>query len=793
MISEIRYVLRSLSHRRGFAAVTVLTLALGIGSATAIYSMVDWILFHGPASPKDLFQVGSKQKDGTNIPFSWEPLFRAYSAQSQVFAETCAATTEAANVVVDNKPVSQAVISVSPNFFSLQGVTPGLGRCFVAREAADGRDNVVVVSHDFWKRHLGGSREALGRLIRVDQRVYAVIGVLREGQMMPAYCYSDVYKPLVLHPNPSEWWDPMLVVLGRTRPGMSRQQAEDALAKAKLDIPAGMRPFTDTLRPGLSTIDEVQRIFRPEMYWTLLGAVGFLYGIACMNATNLILVHFLGKRLEISVRLALGGGRWGILRLLLIETFGLCICGTLLGALVANWLIPLFTFLAGNSNPDQGWASWVLSWRTYLVLAGLTLLTGALISVLPAFQLLRANIQGGLKGGGGAIGESPALARLRGSFVVLQATFAVILLVGAGLMIRSFQRLEDVKIGFDPAHRVKIQLNFPKGYESSPEARMALLGRIRDTLLRVPAVTSVAFGSDSLLTGYDNVTLDVEAADGSTTKINGAYVSQDFGDAGGITLVRGRWLLPETKNEILINESYARARFGTADPVGKFIRSAGADAKVRGWEVVGVVGDVRENLREAPKFKIYMPIKWSPNVASNFVLRMNGEPTGEALSRISQAIYAFDPKIITMATLPMTELRNRQLYNERLALSVLRVLSCIATTLAVVGLFSVLAYTVDRRMAEFGIRMALGATPADLVALVMRRGVALTALGIAIGIAGAMALTRFLQSLLFEAPQFDVTVIACVSMLLIVAAAAACIVPSVRASKPDLVSLLRSD
>ena len=793
MISEIRYVLRSLRRRKGFASVTILTLALGIGAATAVYSMMQWALFYEPASSKGLYQIGEKQKDQPVIFFLWVPFYKAYSAQTQVFSELCATATDAGNVVVDGKPVSIFSEAVTPNFFSVLRVSPLLGRAFLPSEAVSGRDNVVVVSHNFWKKHLGGTKDALGRQIKVDEKVCTVVGILREGEKFPVFSSADIFRPMVLRENPNQPWDPMLVVLGRLRPGVTRPQAEDALARAKIEGNSDFMQWVGTLRPALSTTEDIRSTFNPQLHWALLGAVAFLYAIACLNASNLILVHFLGKRTEISVRMSLGGGRWGILRLLFIETVCLCAGGALLGAVVANWLIPLLSFLAGNSDPERSWSSWILGWDTYFVLAGLTLLTGALIAVAPGVQLLRANILAGLKGGGGSLGESPGLARIRGTFVVLQATFAVILLVGAGLMIRSFQHLGDVQVGFNPAHRVKMQLGYPRDYKTAPEERMALLERTKAALLRVPTVSSVAYGSDSLLAGYDSVELNVEAKDGSSTKIKAVYVSSDYGEAGGVVLKRGRWLAPDTKGEILINEAYARARFGAADPVGQYIRSAGSDAKARGWLVAGVVGDVREKVRDEPVFKIYMPIKWSPNVATSFFLRMTGEPSGEMLGRLTQALYAFDPRIVTYYSVPMTELRNRQLYNELLALSVLRVLACIATALAVVGRFSVLAYTVDRRMPEFGIRMALGATPGDLVALVMRRGIALTALGIALGIAGALALTQFLKSLLFETPNSDPAVIAAVSALLLLSAVAACILPSVRASKPDLVSLLKSD
>lgn len=793
MIAEIRYVLRSLLRRRGFALVTVLTLALGIGAATAIYAVVDRILFQAPPSPGDLYMLGSVLKNREFEPIIWQPHFQAYSARKDLFSEFSAAASRSGNVVVERDPVATGWEDVSLNFFGMLRVVPALGRGFVPGEDVDGRNQVVIVTDGFARKFLDGPAAALGRKIGVNQEECTVVGILSKGERLPAYCESMVFRPLVLHPNPANPWDPSLVVIGRIRTGVAREQAESALAKVKVDLPPQMSWLADNYKPALSTIGEMQKLYRPELYWMLLGAVGFLFAIACLNATNLMLVHVVGKQLETSIRLALGGGRWGLIRLLLIETLGLCLCGSVLGALIANWLVPLFTMVADGNGGSAEWASWHLGWRTYLVLGGLTVVTGFAVALVPALHVLRSNIQGGLKNGGGAVGESPRLARLRATFVVLQSTFAVILLVGAGLMIQTFKRLEDVKLGFDPGHRVKMMINFPSGYPSEPKGRLAALNRVQDALQRVPGVSRVAYGSESLLAGYEQIELMVEAADRSTMTINGAYVSPDYREAGGMVLKGGRWLAAGDTNDVMINESLARARFGATNPVGQYLRSAGSTGDYRGWQVVGVVGDVRENLRAKPGNRVYMPVSWDPHMVTNFVVEMIGEPSGESVSGLGQAIFQLDPRIVTYSATPLADLRRGQLRNEHLALSVLKVLAAIAILLTVVGLFSVLAYTVDRRMGEFGIRMALGATPADLVSLVMRRGVALTVLGIAIGIAGAMGLTRYLRSLLFETPPYDPAVIAGVAGLLLLSALAACALPAVRASQPDVARLLKSD
>jgi putative ABC transport system permease protein len=792
MISDIRYSARTLLRRKGFALVVVMTLALGIGSATAIYAVVDWILFQAPVSPEGVFAIGSTVNDGKFAPWSLQAHYLAYAERKDVFTEFSAGCYRAGNIVVERDPVTTGYEEISVNFLKMMGVVPALGRDFAAGEDVDGRNQVVIVNDGFWRQNLGGSPDALGRKILIDEQECTVIGVLRKGQRLPLYVNQSVFRPLVIRPNATKPWDPWLIVFGHVRPGVTRKQAEEYITGTKVDLPPSMDWYTKNNKPALATILELEKINRPEMYWVLVGAVGFLFAIACLNSTNLMLVHMLGKQLETSIRMALGGGRWGIIRLLLVEASLLCVCGCVLGAVIANWLIPLFRMVASSTGSGVSWDSWHLGPRTYTVLAGLTLVTGLLIALVPALHVLRTNIQGGLKNAGGAVGESPRLARLRALFVVLQATFAVILLVGAGLMIRTFHRLDDVRLGFDPTDRVKMRLNFPSGYPEEPKARIATLDRLRDALGRVPGVSQVAYGTESLLAGYESMTFDVLGADGSLIKIGGAYVSPDYLGASGMALKVGRWFTQSDQGAVLVNESLARSRFGSENPIGQFIRPEGSSSAWHGWQVIGVVADVRESLREAPGKKIYMPASVAPNSVTSFVVRMSGKPNAEATTRLRQAIHRLDPRIVCYSAVPLVDARNDQLYVEHLVLSVLRVLSAIAILLTIVGLFSILAYTVDRRMPEFGIRMALGATPENLVILVLRRGMALTALGIVTGAAGALVLTRYMQSLLFETPPYDLLVMAAVAGLLLFSALAACVLPALRASRPDLTQLLRS-
>jgi putative ABC transport system permease protein len=792
MLSALRYVSRSLGRAKGFTLATVLTLALGIGSAAAIFSVVEWVLFDARSYSRDLYLAGAKDKEGESSPFLFDAELRAYQTQTNVVSEWGFAVSRSVNVALGGYPVATMTLDVSKNLLGMLGVVPVHGRGFAAGEDVEGRNDVVVISDRFRKQHFGGVDDVLGYKISVDQRVCTIVGVLKEDQMMPPYFGSDVYRPLAYRVDPETPWDPILWVVARLRPGASPLKAQEVLAGAKADLPAKSAAMLRGRAPLLTPLADLERMYRPETYWMLLGAVGFLYSIACLNATNLMLVRMLGKRREVSIRLALGCGHWRVIGLFAAESLGLSLAASAAGVLFANWLVPLFLALADVREDVNRWTEWSLDGRTIAVLGTLTIATGLGIAVVPSLRISRLNILAGLRDGGGALGESRRLARIRGTFVVIQAAFAVILLTGAGLMVRTFQRLQDVNLGFDASHRVKVQLGFPSGYVTGKDQRLQLLHRLRDHLLRVPGVVAVGFGTDNLMTGYEYAPSELQLADGTSVKVKMDEVSPDYLEASGMVLKRGRWC-DATGAEVMVNESFARVRYGREDPIGKLLKPLDAKKGWGGWLVVGVVADVRETVQTKPGLHVYGPETWYPPNMTSFIVKMARDPGEEAAGVLRRAIYQFDPKIVTADAVALTETRNRQLYHERFATSVLKVLSAIAMLLTLVGFFSVLAYSVDQRMAEFGVRIAMGATPRDLVILVMRRGLLLASLGIACGIAGAMVLARYLRSLLFETPQYDPVVLAAVAGMLAAAAFAACLLPALRASRADVSGLLKSN
>lgn len=798
MLTDLRFALRSLGRNRGFTLVTVLTLALGIGSAASIFSVTDWILFRAAKFPEDVFLIGGKTEQNPFMPVRMDYAIRAYEEQATAMSAFSKASPTVGNVVIEGRPVATGWLGVSANFFPLLGIAPAQGRVFLPGEDVEGADQVVVVSHNFWKTHLGGEGDALGRKIIVGDAVCTVVGVLRVAQSLPAYFFNEIYRPLAYRVDPATPWLPTLFLLGKLGPGVTREQAQLNLAATQVEAPAMLRPFVVGDTPVLSSMAEVNQQFRAEIYWVMLGGVGFLYAIACLNASNLMLVRMLGQRRELSIRLALGGGRWRIIRLLAVESVTLAVLASLVGLLVANWFFPLL--LSATGTPGLGtrdWTSWTLGWRVVGVMGLLTILTSLLIVIIPAFRILRTEIYAGLKDGGAALGESRALGRLRGLLVVLQAAFAVILLAGAGLMIRTFHQLQQVDLGFDPKGRAKVQIGFPANYPTASEPRIQRLRDIQAELMRVPGVVAVGFGQDVMLPGFYFATHTFAGPGGNQVKSGMAGFNIGFHEASGLALKRGRWLNQTMGNEVLVNASLARALWPDQDPVGQYLRPLGPGpgdpSKWQGWLVVGVVGDIRTTMREVPGNYIYCPEGWAPVNYNTFVVRLSRDYDEAFAGLIRRNLYAWDPRIVVNQILPLGHVRDQQLWVERMTNSVLKVLAGIALLLTIVGVFSVLTYTVDRRMGEFGVRLALGATRRDLVDLVMRRGVLLTLTGIILGIGGSLALSRYIKSLLFETSAQDPWVLAAVGGLLLVTSVLACILPARRATKADITRLLRSE
>lgn len=788
---DIGFVARSLARAPGFTLTALATLTVGVGVATVVFNLTAWILFRADPypNPEQLYRIGYSDKQTPFMPVRTGLHFQAYQGRTDIFSEYAAVAHEMANVVIEGQPSAVDVIRTSIDCFRTLGIAPVLGRSFISEEFKAGANNVVIISDLFWRTNFHADPQILGRKLLIDQQVCTVIGVLKPVQPFPPAFEGAVYRPLVMNLNPAEPFDPTLYIIGRLRPGVSPEAARAALAEIKLDgLPNWAVPYFADQKVRLA---KPRELARPEAYWVMAIAAAFLYGIACLNTINLILVRQLGRTREISIRLAVGATRGRIVRLLAIESVALSLVVMGIIALAARWLFPpLFAAITG-SEAVRYQSYW--TWNTLGVVGVLTALACLSAVLVPLVRLLSTDVSPNLKESGVGAGESRRAGQVRSVLVILQAALAVILLTGTGLMVRSFGKLQNVNLGFDPTGKVKAQIAFPKSYTLAPEARLQLFERLQQRLERLPGVKAVSCGQDTLLEGGFWGTAQVQMPNGTFLPVAGNFVSADFLAASGLTLVKGRWLSPQRGAvEVVINESLAKARFGEQDPIGSSFKLLVSGEAA--YSVVGVVRDVKETVRTAaPGMRFYTP-SWvyPPNINTVFLkLEKNPDPAFGGLVR--RVIYDFDPRLIVTNVSAIDEMVNRSMWAERYAFRVMKGLTAIALGLVIVGLFSVVAYTVASRRREFGVRMALGATPADLRRLVLAKGLSSAALGIVIGTTIAYGLTRFMQSLLFETAPYDPAVFAGVALVLLASATIACWLPARRAARTNPVIALRSD
>jgi putative ABC transport system permease protein len=789
LFNDVRFAMRSLCRARGFSMTVLFTLVLGIGVTAAVYEITASIIFRASPYPKSeqLFLLGFKDKQGSSGYYRFGFQLQAYQEQTSVFSEYAAVENSVSNVVVGGQPVAASVSNVSTDCFRTLGIGPVLGRAFLTEEFKAGANNVVVITDMFWRKHFDAAPDVLGRKLLINKQECVIVGVLEQGQPLPQYFGADVYRPLVFELDPAKVFDPVLEIVVRLKTGISREIALSALSAVKLPpLQEWESVFFADQRPILTNVTELNR---PDIYWVMFAAAAFLFAIACLNAMNLMLIRLLGRRRELSIRFAVGGSRWQVVRLIVVENLVLSLFACLVVVMAARWCFPPLLALLNGDDSSFYLNYW--DWRTLSCICGLSLFACVVTVLAPALRLSRTEINTGLKDGGPTIGESRRFGRIRSSLVILQAAFAVILMTGTGLMVRTFDKLHHVDLGFDPVGKMKVSIQFPRGYELKPEERLQLFERLQRRLSVIPGVQAVSFGQDSILEG-ENSNVHLQMADGTFRPAADNFVSADYQQTAGLVLKEGRWLSGKRGAlEVVINEALAKARFGDKDPIGQFIK-----VQVTGnvqFPVVGVVKNVRETMRSSPGMHFYTAAWNFPSGIDTLVLRLGKDPKREFADVVRRAIYEVDPNLVSSDIRSINQEVTDSMWAENYAYAILKGLAVVALGLTVVGLFSVIAYTVKTRMTEFGVRLAVGASPSNLKLLVLRRGLAAAAAGITIGMVGAFGLTRFMRSMLFETTPFDPFVYLAAALLLLTATFAACWWPARRAAQVDVVKLLRTD
>jgi putative ABC transport system permease protein len=802
---DIRFGLRVLRKNPGFTAAAIVTLSLGIGANTAIFSVVYGVLLRPlPYRSGEQLVVLRQQAPLAkveNLPFSVKEV-NDYREQNQTLSSVVEYHTMPFILLGRREPERVQTGVVSAEFFDFLGVRPLVGRTFRPGEDRQGAEPVLVLSYGYWQRSHGGEANVVGRTFQMNDRVHTVVGVLPPIPQFPDE--NDVYMPVSACPFRSAQATVenrnarMVRVFGRLKPGVAPEQAGGDLAaiagRLQQAYPANYpkdRGYGVTLAP---LQEELTRRARPTLL-VLLGAAGLVLLIACANVANLMLARLIRRERELSVRAALGAGRARLVRQLLTESTLLSLLGGGLGLLLAGLGLELLKAFAARFTPRA--AEVGIDGPTLLFTFAVAVLTGVAFGALPALAA-KENLVTSLKEGGQST-ASPGRQRARGLMVVCQVAVSFVLLIGAGLMLRSFVKLQQVEGGFD-AERVltmRVTLDFDK-YTTAQQVRAffhSLLDRVRAQPGVVSAAVAFTFPLNQSAPLNNGFLIEGRPlAEGDPRPVaDFRSASPDYFQAVGIPLVRGR-LFDAHDHEnaqpvVLINQSMARHRWNNEDPVGRRVSFDNGQT----WAtVVGVVGDVKQyGLEREATDELYRPFAQAP-FGQTLVVRTAAEPL--ALARqVREAVTAVDPEQAVDRVQTLEQVRENSLAAPRLTAALIGLFAALALAITLAGVSGVIALTVSQRTREIGVRLALGATPGGVLAMILRQGMRLVLIGLALGAAGALAFARLMGSLLFGVGPTDALTYAGVSLAFVAVAAVACLIPARRATRIDPMIALRSE
>jgi putative ABC transport system permease protein len=797
LIQDLRYGVRTLMKSPGFAFVAVLTLALGIGANTAIFSVVNGVLLRALPyyEPERLVMVWADRPIlQAQIGLDDFPVtvadFIDWRNQNQVFEQMAAMFAPRMNLTGGSEPESVVGLRASASLFPLLGVRLAAGRAFLPEEDRVGADLVVVISHGLWQQRYEADPNIIGQKIILDNEAYTIIGVTAPNFQFPRRGEVDLYLPTAFSPEQlNNRRRSFLTVLARLKPGITVQQASadmNSIARRLTE----QYPHTNTGKGVRLTPLHQQTVGKARTaLLILLGAVGFVLLIACANVANLLLARAAGRQKEMAIRAALGASRWRVVRQLLTESLLLATSGGAAGLLLALWGVELLLSVAPDNLPRA------YDIRLDTRVAGFTLLvsllTGILFGLLPALQASKIDLSVSLKEGGR---DAAGLLRrrLRGFLVVGEVALAFVLLVGAGLLIRSFARLTGVDPGLDPRGVLTMDILLPDAKYSGGRGT-AFFQQTLERVRALPGVEAAAVTNSVPLSGsHASTDFGIEGKPAPTQQTFNAgvrIISPDFFRTFRIPLVEGR-LLAESDGAnappvVVVNESLARIYFANEYPLGKRIKYKGVFRLI-----VGVVVDVKYSaLDEEAKPEFYLTIAQLPPTSMSMVVRTSGDPL-QMLASVREQVWAVDKDIPITNIETMERLMTKSVAPRRFNLLLLGLFALVGLALAAVGLYGVMSYTVTQRTREIGVRMALGAQTGDVLRLVIREGMKLALIGVSLGLGGALALTRLLKTLLFDVSATDPLTFIVIAAVLIIVALLACWIPARRAASMDpLVSL----
>ena len=813
MLQDLRFAVRLLVKERWFTAVAIVALALGIGLNATVFTLVNAVLIRGLPfkDSQDLYMLSWQHKRGFRFGVS-PPEFREWRDQTKAFTGLGGWNNNNMTISDDRGLPEQTRGSyLTANSFALLGQQPLLGRDFGPQDEKRGTDRAVIIGYTIWRNRYGGDPQVLGKLTRVNGEPAVIVGVMPEGMMFPQN--NEMWAVFIPNQDQEKRTWRGLNVFGRVKPGVSRREASTELntigGRIRSEYPKDYEDLTGT------TIETFNERFNGgpirAVFLSMMGAVVFVLLIACANVANLLLSRSASRAREVAVRLALGATRWRVVRQLLVESVLLGTIGGVLGLGIAMFGVRAFDAAVADSGKPY-WIKFTIDYTVVAFLAGICVLTGVLFGLAPALHVSRTNVHGVLKEGGRGNAGGGRVRWLTGTMVVVEVALTLVLLVGAGLMVRSFLNLYRIDIGMKMDRLLAMQLQLGGEKYQKPEARRAFYERLQPRLASMPGAEHVALTTSIPPFGVGRRPVEFDGRPSpkidDAPSIGAATISPAFFDVAGIAVARGRGFTDADggpgAETVVINERMASEHFKGEDPIGKRIRfmqspaPAGQSAPpVQPWRtVIGIVPTIRHaQLQDGGDSlsMVYAPWRQDPPGFASVMVRSSVAPEA-IMTAFRKEVYAIDPDQPVFQLRTIEQMMQNQMWPYKVFGTLFTLFAFIGLMLSAVGLYAVMAYAVTQRTQEIGVRMALGAQGNQVTWMVLKRGLVQLALGLTIGLAGGFFAGKALPSrILVNTTATDPWTFAAITLLLTVVAITACIVPARRAMRVDPLVALRAE